>query len=125
MKKKKMKKILAIGMMFIILYLLPISCQAADTLSDLGDLSAYGSVSESGTTEFKTKIGNFLGIFQMAGSAIAVISLICMGIAYMMGSIEEKAKYKKTLFPYFIGAMMVFGLSNLLNLVYLVVTNLF
>lgn len=123
--KKKMKKLLTIGMMFIILYIFPIACQASSALDDLGQLDNYGQVKNSDTTQFQTKIGNFLGIFQMAGSIIAVIALTCMGVAYMMGSIEEKAKYKKTLFPYFIGAIMVFGLSNLLNVVYLVVTNLF
>ena len=43
----------------------------------------------------------------------------------MTGSIEEKAQYKKTLMPYFIGAMMVFGISNFLVVIYNVAIALF
>ena len=35
----------------------------------------------------------------------------------MMGSVEEKAEYKKTLKPYLIGAILVFGITNLLGIV--------
>ena len=37
--------------------------------------------------------------------------LIVLGIKYMMGSTAEKAEYKKTLMPYFIGALLIFGAS--------------
>ena len=43
--------------------------------------------------------------------AISVIVLIVLGIKYMMGSVEEKAEYKKTLMPYIIGAGLVFAAS--------------
>ena len=46
---------------------------------------------------------------------VSVIALILLGIKYMVGSTEEKAEYKETLLPYFIGAILVFGISNLLG----------
>ena len=50
-----------------------------------------------------------LSTVSTVASVLAVIILIVLGIKYMMGSTEEKAEYKKTLFPYFIGAIFVFG----------------
>lgn len=52
---------------------------------------------------------NILGIVSTGASVLAVIILIVLGIKYMMGSAEEKAEYKKTLLPYVIGAVFVFG----------------
>lgn len=36
----------------------------------------------------------------------------------MLGSIEEKAQYKKTLLPYLIGAIFVFGATTIPGIVY-------
>ncbi len=36
----------------------------------------------------------------------------------MMGSAEERAEYKKTLFPYFIGAILIFAATSLAQMVY-------
>lgn len=64
-------------------------------------------------SEASTAVGNFgnniLGIVSTGASVLAVIILIVLGIKYMMGSAEEKAEYKKTLLPYVIGALFVFG----------------
>ena len=42
----------------------------------------------------------------------------------MMGSVEEKAEYKKTLLPYVIGASMVFAASSLVSIIYNIAINL-
>ncbi len=36
----------------------------------------------------------------------------------MMGSVSEKAEYKKTLMPYVIGASLVFAASSIAQLIY-------
>ena len=41
-----------------------------------------------------------------------------IGIRYMAGSVEAKAQYKETLGPYFIGAVLVFGITTTLKIVY-------
>ena len=73
----------------------------------------------SGTsTKFETKVNNIFGVIQTIGSLCSIICLFVLGIKYMMGSIEEKANYKKTLMPYTIGAIMVLGISNVVKLIY-------
>jgi len=62
-------------------------------------------------------VGSIMNVVAIVGSGIAVIALIILGVKYMMGSVEEKAEYKKTLMPYFIGALFVFGASVLVGFI--------
>lgn len=63
-------------------------------------------------------VGNgIIGFLQIVGSLVSVIALIIIGIKYMMGSVEEKAEYKRSMVPYVIGAIMVFGITNILAIV--------
>lgn len=57
-------------------------------------------------------------IISTVGSIFSVVVLIILGIKYMLGSVEEKAEYKKSLFPYVIGAVILFGASALANIIY-------
>ncbi len=75
---------------------------------------AGSNISDSGV---KSWIASILNIVAVVGSGIAVIALIILGIKYMMGSVEEKAEYKKTMMPYLIGALMVFGASAIVTFI--------
>ena len=63
-------------------------------------------------------IGNvIIGAFQFVGSFASVIVLVILGIKYMAGSVEERAEYKKTMWPYVIGAILDFGITNILPII--------
>lgn len=65
------------------------------------------------------EIGNkIIGTVQVIGSLVSVIAIIFIGIRYMIGSTEEKAQYKETMGPYLIGAVLVFGITATLKIVY-------
>ena len=65
-----------------------------------------------------TKIGNqLIGIITIVGVVVAVIILLVLGIKYMMGSASEKAEYKKTMIPYLVGAIFIFGASAITKVV--------
>ena len=64
------------------------------------------------------RINMVLGYIQSIGSIISVIVLTIIGIKYMIGSVEEKAEYKKTLIPYFIGAVLLFAGANIVQIIY-------
>ena len=70
------------------------------------------------TTEATNVFNNVIHVVSLTGSGISVIALIVLGIKYMMGSLEEKAQYKKTLLPYVIGACLVFGASVITSILY-------
>ena len=66
-----------------------------------------------------TNVGNsIMGILNIIGILTAVIILMVLGIKYMMGSAEEKAEYKKTMIPYIIGAILIFGATTIANAIY-------
>ena len=48
---------------------------------------------------------------------VTVIILLVLGIKYMMGSASEKAEYKKTMIPYLVGAVLIFGASAITTVV--------
>ena len=70
------------------------------------------------TNSMQTIGGQVVTIVSVAGSIIAVVVLVILGIKYMMGSAEEKAEYKKTLLPYIVGAAFVFAASALAGIIY-------
>lgn len=114
------KKIIKIFILFLInilfcIFISNISNAAADF-----DVNAYkpDSTMIEGETKLQ-KIGlAIVGPIRVIGSFVSVLTLIIIGIKYMFGSVEEKAQYKKTLLPYFWGAIMVFGITNIVSIIY-------
>lgn len=69
-------------------------------------------------TELKSKTGLILGAINVFGVIVSVITLMIIGMKYMFGSIEEKAEYKKTATMYIIGAVLVFSVTTIPNILY-------
>jgi type IV secretory pathway VirB2 component (pilin) len=78
----------------------------------------------SNNTDVAEMGGKIVGIIQTVGTVIAVVMLLVIGIKYMIGSAEEKAKYKETLLPYVIGAVLIFAASTLVGVIYNASTNI-
>lgn len=67
-----------------------------------------------GTEADSTTIGNqVLGILRAVGSMFAIGVLMILGIKYMLGSVEERASYKKSMLPYVIGMILLFASVNI------------
>lgn len=63
-------------------------------------------------------IGNLiLGIIQVVGTFVAVATLMILGIKYMLGSLEERASYKKSMLPYIVGAVLLFAGVNITSVI--------
>lgn len=72
----------------------------------------------SGAQQDVMDIGNkLIGIITTVGVVVAVVILLVLGIKYMMGSASEKAEYKKTMIPYLVGAILIFGASAITKVV--------
>ena len=74
--------------------------------------------SYSGTGEITSVGQKIMGIINTVGVVVAVVILMILGIKYMMGSAEEKAEYKKTMIPYIVGAVLIFGATTIANAIY-------
>lgn len=69
---------------------------------------------ESPASDKIASLGNqIIGVVQGIGIVVSVVVVIVLGIKYMMGSVEEKAEYKKTMMPYLIGAALIFAASTI------------
>lgn len=119
-KKSKIMIILIIAILTIILFINQVNA------TQVINPDSYKPDSQSdvtGATSFLNMANKLIGIVQIVGSIISVIALILIGIKYIVGSVEEKAEYKKTLKPYLIGAIMVFAITNVLGIVQKLVTS--
>lgn len=111
--KNKLLIILAI-VCFIILVISTVSF--ADYTPN--DFKGEINPNAEGTQNVKSVGGKIVGLIQVVGTIVAVGMLIVLGIKYMIGSAEERAEYKKTLFPYIVGAVLIFAASNLTQMIY-------
>lgn len=67
----------------------------------------------SGGSEIK-KIGSYAyTAVTNVGIVAAVVVVAILGVKYMLGSADERAEYKKSMMPYLIGALLVFGASGI------------
>ena len=57
-------------------------------------------------------------VVRTVGQSIAVIMLLVIGIKYIMGSVEQKAEYKQSMLPYFIGAILIFAGASITQIIY-------
>lgn len=55
----------------------------------------------------RQKLSIILGFIRNISVVVAVISLMIIGIKYILGSVEEKANYKQTMIPWIIGVLLV------------------
>lgn len=78
-----------------------------------GDKFLKGAEDEDGEvfnqTEVKALSDSIYNTLFAIGMVAAVAVGIFLGIQIMMASVEEQAKYKELLIPYFIGCIVIFG----------------
>ena len=111
------KSVVAIMTICIVIFMIIQSdVHAIDIGVTPNDYKPSSTTEVAGASQIQNIANSIIGPIRVVGSAISVIALIIMGIKYVMGSIEEKAEYKKTMMPYLIGAIMVFAITNLLSI---------
>lgn len=110
-----MKKITKIFILIFLLIFLNIflftNSSNAITLDELNGNGAE-------TTSIQNTGGKLITVVSVIASIVSVVALIALGIKYMLGSVEEKAQYKKTLMPYIIGAVLVFAAASIASIIY-------
>lgn len=81
------------------------------------DFYAPGNMTND-NEKFIKMANTIIATISIMGTVIAAISIIVIGIRYMLASAQEKAIYKETMIPYLIGAVMVFTIPNLVRIIY-------
>ena len=57
-------------------------------------------------------------LVRTIGESVSIVMLLIIGIKYILGSVEEKAEYKQTMWPYILGAVLIFAGSSLTDIIY-------
>lgn len=110
MNKTMIKILMAILVIALLaVTIVPNIVMATDDQS--GTIDELFNQKAEGTDGLKTTGGKIVDVITTVGIVVAVIVLLVLGIKYMMGSASEKAEYKKTMIPYLVGAVLIFGAS--------------
>lgn len=64
-------------------------------------------------SDFTSKAGKILAYIRNIAAIAGVLLVAFLGIKYMMGSLEEKAEYKKSFVPLIVGAIVVVAATTI------------
>lgn len=120
MIKKGIKLIVIILIIFLLVNIIGINNKVYAASIDITENVDYWSnISQADTGQaFDGIIKDIVSIIRTVGMIVSVIALAVIGLKFMLGSVEEKAQYKQTLFPWLIGAIMVFAITTVPILIY-------
>lgn len=113
-----MKKVLKISTVLIIIIMLIFI--SSNTFALYDDLDKYkpSDPTSGEAKEFTDRISIILGFVKNIGIITSVISLMIIGVKYILGSVEEKSKYKETLMPWVIGCIILAMGTTLVSVIY-------
>ncbi len=117
----KAMKILSIVLMAVVFVTAMGTMVMADSTAIIENLFSQEAQDTSG---IQTVGGYIVDIITTIGIIVAVIILLVLGIKYMMGSASEKAEYKKTMLPYLVGAVLIFGAAAIAKAVITITENI-
>ena len=112
---KKTVKILTILLIAITLITFVTTVFADGTAIDPKNISANYGQDQS---DLKTKAGNIMGMIRNVAAIASVIILMILGVKYMLGSVEEKAEYKKSFIPLIVGIVVVVSASAIASFIF-------
>ena len=87
-----------------------------DVLDNIDGYSNPGDLDAATSNKIENAASIVLSAITSIGVVVAIVILAVLGVKYMLGSVEEKAEYKKDLVPYLIGACLLFGISTFVKI---------
>lgn len=63
------------------------------------------------------KGGQLLTVIRNIAAIVSVITISIIGLRYMVGSVEQRAEYKQTMFPVVVGCILIGSLSAILTVI--------
>ncbi len=116
-KSTKIAIILVIAIMAIMLFATLV--EAAPITDPIENPGSYNPTQSNVETTKVAKIGGIIvGIIRTVGTVASIIMLIILGLKYMTGSTQDKAKYKESMIPYIVGMVMLVAVVNILGILY-------
>lgn len=102
--KKTLKVFIILSYTILILSTIFNTIVYADAIDNPG---FFEPDSEETPTEVTSKAGTIFGLLQFVSIIISVIVILILGIRYLIGSVEQRADYKKSMIPYIVGVALL------------------
>jgi len=111
----KLEKIIIISILVITILLSSMTPIFAASFNPEYYKPSYQAVNEK--SDAMVIASKIISVVSIVAGIIFVTTILLLGIRYMIGSLEEKASYKKTMVPVLIGGILIFGISAVLRFV--------
>ena len=106
--KKKALTILILSIIAIVLF----SFSGASFVSATINTGNFDARQKFQSDDTVNNIGKtIVTIVRTIGIIVALAGLMIIGIKYMMGSVEQRAEYKKSMIPYILGCVFIFMIT--------------
>ena len=113
---KKSVKIIAVLLMVVLaVSVVTVPCFATTAKSVIDKITPE---TPSGNEKILSTAGKIMGYIKWIAAVAAVIIVGILGIKYMLGSVEEKAEYKKSFVPLIVGAAVVVLATQIAGLIF-------
>lgn len=109
---KKTAKIITILLIAMMLVAFTTSVFAAE-LTPSGLTPTYGD-----SSDFATRAGKIMGMIRNVAVVASVIVIMILGVKYILGSVEEKAEYKKSFMPLIVGIILVVAATSIATFIF-------
>lgn len=112
-----MKELLLKSLICVVLAIFVVNFFTAISYADNFDLSGYDATADSSIkSPFEGAIGAILSVIRIVGTGVALIIIMTIAIKYMSAAPGERAEIKKSSIQYVVGALILFGSSNILSI---------
>lgn len=118
-----MKKTVKLVSILLIAITLVMSMYTFSTASGQLDPSGVKPTYEVKTDTVKVMAGRILGLIRNVAIIASVVLIAVLGVKYMLGSVEEKAEYKKSFVPLIVGAVVVMAATQIATMIFSLATN--
>lgn len=115
-----MKKILKNSVIILITILLAFAFVqpsfAADVSGITGQITPSGDL--TGSEEIYNPVKTIINVIWVLSIVISLITLLVIGIKFIIGGTQEKAKYKESLIPVAVGIFIIVFATTIINFLY-------
>lgn len=118
MKKVLLRNISIILLTILVIFMVMPLYSMADVPKEIDPSAWKPDDLNTGDVEALTSSATtIVSYIRYIGIIVTIVALIILGIKYMVGSIEERAEYKKSMKAFLIGVIVFFALSQLIAVI--------
>lgn len=111
-----MKK--AVKIIIILLVAIMLTTFATTVFADEVSFDSLSANYQGNSKALTDKASNIMGLIRNVAIIASVIILMVLGVKYMLGSVEEKAEYKKSFIPLIVGIVLVVSATAIASFIF-------